>query len=80
MVLLQEIYVKIQSLEEQKSCKMGISYLERHQLLVRRYTIEQVAATNLELRIRFKKQLHVRNMHLSISKKDQVRICGFAYL
>jgi hypothetical protein len=54
--------------------------LERHQLLVRRYTIEQVAATNLELRIRFKKQLHVRNMHLSISKKDQVRICGFAYL
>ena len=41
---------------------------------------EQVAATNLELRIRFKKQLHVRNTHLSISKKDQVRICGFAYL
>jgi hypothetical protein len=51
-----------------------------HQLLVRRYTTEQVAATNLELRIRFKKQLHVRNTHLPISKKDQVRICGFAYL
>lgn len=32
-----------------------------------------MAATNLELRIRFKKQLHVRNMHLSISKKDQAK-------